>query len=507
MGLVGELMLLNDELVILGEGTSIAEVASDPPEGEEGTNETAPETEPIARAQIQDISTSLAIVIMALDEKRCLQEVMNHSDVVEMVEHVNSRRQALLNGGSAQQDARVQLAFSRLAAWQDSLVALGAKMVDRDELYPRDLQNEMTCPRPCNRCTFEHGGIFKGVEKDRFKCILGSVAYSNPPSDSRLKCSKPVRRTWKFWEYKSWCEVPGWIAEAYQNARISAMVTCGIHSLTATLKTNATMTDDLLRICMLVEQQMVVSLSELTTYRDWMSKTDDGVVPQTTQHAFGAFLTLATADGLVGIRDTASVLPPAENETWESVLEGIGYTLLPPAVVDSVPCNPPINNWEVFIGGFAAVAGIGAAVMLGTLASIPLALVSGFFFVLAGLVLLSEVTVVSEQCILARCHGNADAAQAVAQLGLVTAAAIPQFFVTVFAKSSVAVRNALLGDQTAKPCPRGLLVIPGTAPICLSDMEKLEAKRYSCPADESRSTVVTCEPEFNGVITIRGSPC
>merc|ERR1719210_1756954 len=507
MGLVGELMLLNDELVTLGEGTSIAEVASDPTEGEVGTNETAPAPEPIARAQIQDISTCLATVIMALDEKRCLQEVMNHSDIVEMVELVNSRRQAFLNGGSADQDARVQLAFSRLAAWQDSLVALGAKMLDRDELYPRDLQNEMTCPRPCNRCTFEHGGILKGVEKDRFKCILGSVAYSNPPSDSRLKCSKPVRRTWKFWEYKSWCEVPGWILEAYQNARISAMVTCGIHSLTATLKANATMTDDLLRICMLVEQQMVVSLSELTSYRNWMSTPDDGVVPLTTQHAFGAFLTLATADGLVGIRDSASVLPPAQGETWENVLEGTGYTLLPPAVVDSVPCNPPINNWEVFVGGFAAVAGIGAAVMLGTLAAIPLALVSGFFFVLAALVLLSEVTFTSRQCMVTDCATSGEAAKVIALLGLVTAAAIPQFFVTVFAKSSVAVRNALLGDQTAKPCPRGLLVIPGTAPICLSDMEKLEAKRYSCPADESRSTVVTCEPEFNGVITIRGSPC
>merc|ERR1719189_1185780 len=168
-------------------------------------------------------------------------------------------------------------------------------------------------------------------------------------------------------------------------------------------------------------------MDELNAYKNFMATEDDGVVPIRFHHAFGAFVTLATGDGLVGLRDEADNAPPATSDSWEDLLLGSGFTLLPPALVDSVPCNPPVNNWEVFVGGFAAVAGIGAATMLGTLASIPLVLLSGFFFVLAGIVLLGEVVYSYDYY-----HPDnrpGEVAKLVASLGTVTASLIPPVFV------------------------------------------------------------------------------
>jgi len=454
---------------------------------------------------MQDISSTLATVVMALDEKHCLKEAMRNSTVQSRVNDVNSHRARFLAEGTAEVNARMQLAFSRLVSWQEALVALGNEMLDRSELYPRNV-NSFNCPPPCTVCTFEHGGLFKEAEKDKFKCILHSENKDNPPSNgnSRFACDVPKRRTFKFWEFKTWCAVPGWVLDAYQNARISAMVTCGMNSLLGTLKANAVMSQEHLQTCMLVEQRMVVNMDELTAYREFMATEDDGVVPLATQHSFGAFLTLATADGLVGLRDNANELPPAADERWTDLLLGGSYTLLPPALVDSVPCNPPINNWEVFVGGFAAVAGIGASTMLAALASIPLVLLTGFFFVLAGVVFLGEVVYSLENYGPTR---PGHIALEVAKIGLLTSALIPDLFVNVFAQTSTAVYNALVPEKTVKPCPRGLLFLPGSEPICLADMAKLEAKRYACPQDESRSIVISCEPEFNGVIALRGSPC
>merc|ERR1719468_366376 len=319
------------------------------------------------------------------------------------------------------------------------------------------------------------------------------------------------------------------------------------------------------------------------------------------EYVFGAFLTIATADGLIGLRDTASVAPPSGNETWEELLQGGSYTLLPPELVNSVPCNPPVNNWEVFVGGFAAIAGIGAAGMLAALASIPLVLLTGFFYILYGVVLLGEVVVFAvgqidwEETIRRRRSyfwdpprrrsfdwdpprrrsfdsdpfrrrnfdwdpprrrsydwdrrrsfdwdpprrrsydwdrrrsfgsWNLKAAtvenvtvnetvsgpdrwlsKKIASLGSLASNTIPSLFLNTFASVSSSIYNTLVPQKTLKPCPRGLLFLPGSAPVCVSDMAKLEAKRYTCPEDASRSVVLSCEPEFNGVTALRGNPC
>merc|ERR1719203_2794002 len=100
---------------------------------------------------------------------------MTDTDIREAVDAVNSRRLDMMevaSGVSTEAKARFDLGFSRLASWQESLVALGSSMVDREELYPKTIATTIDCPSPCKSCTFEHGGLFKGEEKDKFKCIL-----------------------------------------------------------------------------------------------------------------------------------------------------------------------------------------------------------------------------------------------------------------------------------------------------------------------------------------------
>merc|ERR1719433_1271487 len=159
-------------------------------------------------------------------------------------------------------------------------------------------------------------------------------------------------------------------------------------------------------------------MSELNAYKGFMGLEDDGVVPAYYQHFFGAYLTLATADGLVGLREASTVVPPAIGESWEELLHGSDFTLLPPSLVQSVPCNPPVNNWEVITGVFAAVAGLGAATMLAALVSVPLLLVSGFFFIIAGVVFLGEIIYAAES---SNHYRPGTEAYVVAQLGVVTA--------------------------------------------------------------------------------------
>merc|ERR1719512_276208 len=222
---------------------------------------------------LPDITAAMSTIIMGLDEKSCLKAAMQDTDVKRRVRNVNEHRTTLINQVPTQNGRdRASLAFSRLPSWQDALVEMGSEMVDRDELYPGQLN--VPTPSQCIEMTWSHGGMFKGEEKDKFKCILESKDKSNPPSNGnpRYSCSTPVRRTWKFWEYKTWCELPGWIMDAYQNARISAMVTCGTHSLVATLKSDVAMPDELIRTCMLVEQRMVVGHSELMDYKDFMAR-------------------------------------------------------------------------------------------------------------------------------------------------------------------------------------------------------------------------------------------
>merc|ERR1719277_2340188 len=56
-------------------------------------------------------------------------------------------------------------------------------------------------------------------------------------------------------------------------------------------------------------------------------------------------------------------------------------------------------------------------------------------------------------------------------------------------------------------CPRGLLSVGSGTPVCIDTMKKLDAKRYTCPANKERSLVVSCEPEYDGTVVVRGEAC
>merc|ERR1712241_1569168 len=111
---------------------------------------------------------------------------------------------------------------------------------------------------------------------------------------------------------------------------------------------------------------------------------------------------------------------------------------------------------------------IGAGVIVAALMVMPLLWFVGFFFGVVGAAITAGL-----------------------MFGAVLAGQIPQIIKDVFSKVANKVYNALFPQATVKACPRGLLAMGGATPVCIADMAKLEAKRYVCPSDKSRSIVVS----------------
>jgi len=434
---------------------------------------------------IRGVAATVATSIMTLDEKRCLMAAMTDEDVVSRVANITQLKDTIIGTPDANVSMKLRHAFTRLSTWQQALVEMGTKFVDRRLLFPGEIGNIFNCPQPCYKCTREHNSLFKPDEKFKFKCLLKSEHKNRPPSlhEQRLRCDKPKRRTSVFWEYKTWCSVPGWIADAYQNARISAMISCGSQSLMSTLKFNELMSDELIRTCMLAEQRMAVTMPELRSYKQFLAKEEEAGVPAIWQHTFAVFMSVSTAQGLVGLRESSED-PPTSDDDWEKFIRSSNYTLLPPELVSSVPCEPPVNKRELFLGTFSAVLAVGAGVAVSVLLALPFVFMIGLCFYLVAQGFLYNLP-----------HA------------FVFAAVIPRIFKDVFAPVAVRVYNALFPQAEAKVCPRGLLAMGESELVCIAGMSKLEAKRYVCPADTSRSVVVSCEPEFNGLVVFRGEAC
>merc|ERR1740123_2181994 len=86
---------------------------------------------------------------------------------------------------------------------------------------------------------------------------------------------------------------------------------------------------------------------------------------------------------------------------------------------------------------------------------------------------------------------------------------LPELVTKTFTKVSSKVYNAIAPPRRgSKACPRGLLFLAtGGPPVCINEMDKLGGSRYTCPADKSKFVVVSCEPEFDGIVAVRGEAC
>lgn len=549
---------------------------------------------------MKSLAAGFATTVMSLDEKKCLKSVIAQTDVATRLDKINTFKRQFGKLSDNATAARVQRGFAQLASWQDSL--MGLPLVDQEMLFPKNILDAVSCPQPCSSCTDKHNSFFKGKETTKFKCLLPRKQRNSPPSTnpklSFLKCDKPKRRTWKFWQYKTWCTVQHWVAEIYDQARVAAMISCGSHTMLSTLRTGKDMTPAMLRTCMLVEQRMAVTMKEVRDFKTYLGQEGDGIVSVEMQSLFGVFLSLSTAQGLAGARDASQ--PPPSGDQWLQLYKNSTFTLLPPALVDSVPCDPPITNRQIFLGAFAAVVAIGSASMLAVLASMPLVLLGAVFYILAGAVFvfdgivggikklqemtrrrsrrrtvrrrrlymppmpefrrrmpmpefrrrmshggwfdqrdqefLAEVEATSRDTVsAATATTGGEAVEVVAreaaggppslmQEDLLEKQVLPSsfslalrgtkafqsmgtWFTTTFRKVAAKVYHKLRPKVPAKLCPRGLLFLNGGSPVCLSDMDKLEAKRYKCPGNESRSVVVSCEDEFDGLVVVRGEGC
>jgi len=439
--------------------------------------------------KLKSLSSSVATAIMVLDEKRCLKTSLQW--IKDQGVSIGTYKEKLQSYPEAPD--RVKTSFGRLASWQESLAAMGTNLIDRRLLFPEDIENAPNCPRPCTSCTKNHNSLVKGSEADKFKCLLDRAHRNTPPSvaEKRLKCEKPRRRMWKFWQYKTWCNVPGWVADAYLNARVAAMVACGSSSILTSLRGNKIMTDEEMRVCMLVEQRMAVTEADLQLYQEAATTADDGVLPEEFQHIFGIFLAMSTAEGLVGMRDTAPA-PPSDDD-WLQFFRDDNYTLVPQGLVPDVSCEPPVNNRELLLGNFAAILSIGSGVLLSVLVVIPLLYITALLFLVAVHMLLAV-------------PGNLFLIFGGLSVALLDS--LPQIAKTVFTGAMAKVYNIVAPrTRQEKACPKGLLTLGSGAPVCIKQMDKLEAARYQCPGNASRSIVVSCEPTHNGVVVVRGEPC
>lgn len=253
------------------------------------------------------------------------------------------------------------------------------------------------------------------------------------------------------------------------------------------------MSEDMLRVCMLTEQRMAVTMGELRSYKDYLAAEGDNEVPLGLQHIYATFVATGTAQGLVGLRAASDGTRPSD-ENWGQLLVDSNYTILPPGLVSDVECTPPIDNRELIMGAVAAVIAVGSAALLGALATMPMVWAVAMLFALGGLLIRFFILP----------HGAI-----VLYLGVLLAANIPNLFSGIFTSVAHNVYNAIAPNRkSVKACPTGILNLGGGSPmICLDGMDKLEAKRLTCPNDESNSMVVSCEPEFNGVVALRGEPC
>merc|ERR1712238_444671 len=102
---------------------------------------------------------------------------------------------------------------------------------------------------------------------------------------------------------------------------------------------------------------MAVTMREVRVYKEFLGEKDTNTVPVEVQSLFGVFLATSTAQGLAGARDASQ--PPPSDDNWLKLYSNSTFTLLPPALVNSVPCDPPIQNRQILLGAFAAVVGIG----------------------------------------------------------------------------------------------------------------------------------------------------
>merc|ERR1740121_1245585 len=155
-----------------------------------------------------------------------------------------------------------------------------------------------------------------------------------------------------------------------------------MHSLLTTLRSETTMSDELLRVCILVEQRMAVTMPELRAYKDYVGAEDDGELHRELQFIFASFLATSTAQGLVGLRDASQNSPPASADSWGQLLSDDSYTLVPPELMNDTSCEPPVSNREIMLGMFAAVAAVGSAAMLAALVSFPLVFMLGLLFIM-----------------------------------------------------------------------------------------------------------------------------
>lgn len=453
--------------------------------------------EPISIASIV-----VASVATLADEKMVLKDVIRHDLVTAQMRELNQFIEPLqsssrLANGSADESANMRMtaSFRSLAAWQDGLVDLGEDLLDRQLMFPSDMTFIGNCPRPCKECTRKHNSWFKvETEKIKFKCILESKYKNTPPSnyEKRIQCERPRRRWSRFWQFKTWCTAVDWTLLAYQRARISAMLTCGSHSVFSMMKTGSTIPQHILKTCMLVEQRMAVTMKKLREYKQWLQRPSDGVVSEAAAAAFAVFVSITTAKGLVGVHWASEGNTRAPSEDLSQVLRGSEYTFVPPELMKDVPCDPPVASNQVFLGVLAAIVATASGVAAGILVTFPLLLFTVFWWFMIGFLF----------------HAIGVFAIFVPHtwIGVILLPVVGSFFGPAFLSNTQRVYQSLTGRKE-KSCSRGIMVLNKSQPLCIASMEHREAKRYDCPADKTKSIVLSCEHEFEGFPVIRGEGC
>lgn len=453
---------------------------------------------------ISPISIGIADDIMVADNKGCIREVMEHPDVSKEVEEVNKYRAETTTWSVPSIPAlqgRISTGFANLASWQLALVNMDRVMDEKFAIKEEEFQAR-ACDPTCRSCKREKGSPF-------FKCVLKDYHVMPSAAEDGITCpDRPVRRMSKFWQWKATCVLDGTLQSRFHDVRVDAMLTCGSRSLLSTLKHPNGMSDDHMKSCMLVEQGMVLSEEKLRSWKQFSELKADGNVSDGMLKTFASFVAVSTGVGLAGLREESEDQMPLGGTDWQALLEDDTFTAVPYGLYDSLKCQEFFPTYHKSYGWFANIVGVGVGVL--SLPLIP-------FVSMAGLVLTLH-SLIWKVMGWRQYKGNKVFVKSL------LAFLVPQFMTPYWGFTlgrhffrSQKGENYWVDRQYKETnklgCPGGLLNLGAGAmkSTCFGGLGVGQSEHLTCwrggPDAVVKTLNVTCQGEFDGVLTWSGKSC
>merc|ERR1740121_2065537 len=145
-----------------------------------------------------------------------------------------------------------------------------------DTLMSTDVRTN--CPKECSACQRQHRSFFKKNEPFRFNSYLVDASVLPTAASAHAKhpltCEKPRRRTFKFWQKKTWCEVADWKKDYLRKNKLNALFGCSVLLLQPKVQAFGEESLQIAhRTCMHAEHGIAVSKDNMDLYEEIFNST------------------------------------------------------------------------------------------------------------------------------------------------------------------------------------------------------------------------------------------